>query len=255
MNIRLQQAKADYTNPFGDVFLYLVGDIKQLPPVMDAAFFTPLHRLKGAAVEGKFLFNTMQQCFVLSVSQRPSGEQQIFREILDRLSHGESLTHDHQILMTRRSANVPEYETQWKNVLRLFPYTASVSQYNQSKLLSLYVPIARIKGKSNNLAAKTAPSDHAQRLEQFIRLAKGSRVMLRANLWTAMGLVNRALDTVVDIFYEPCKRPHHNMPLVVLVAFDGYTGPCWPGTNLCPILPLLAHLSTKTSPVPEFSFL
>lgn len=61
MNTRLQQMKADYTNSFSEIFFYVVRDIKQPPPVMDAAFFTLIHRLKGAAVEGKSVFDTMQQ--------------------------------------------------------------------------------------------------------------------------------------------------------------------------------------------------
>lgn len=236
--MRLQQAKADYCNPFGGVFLYLIGDIKQLPPVMDAAFFTPIHRLKGAAAEGKFLFDTMQHCFILSVSQRQRSDQQKFRDILDRLSSGNSLPEDHSVLMSRRSSNVPDYTTQWNDVLRLFPYTASVSQYNESKLLSLNVPIARIEAKCNNATAKSAPSEYAQGLEESIRLGKGARVMLRANLWTAKGLVNGALGTVEDLYYETCKRPPQDMPLAIMIVFDNYTGPCWPGTSVCPIPPI-----------------
>lgn len=53
---------------------------------------------------------------------------------------------------------------------------------------------------------KTAPSDHKQEPEQFSSLVNGSRVMLRANFRRAKGLVNGALGTVIDIFYDPCKR-------------------------------------------------
>lgn len=62
---------------------------------MDAAPFTPLQRLKGTAVEGRSLFDTVQQCFVLSVSQRQCGDQQSFRDIQDCLSNGESSEQDY----------------------------------------------------------------------------------------------------------------------------------------------------------------
>lgn len=88
INIRLQQAKADYSNLSGNVFIYLIGYIKQLPPVMEAAFYTPMPRLVGATLEGRFLFDAFQKCFNLSVSQGQSNVQQQFREILDRSSLG-----------------------------------------------------------------------------------------------------------------------------------------------------------------------
>lgn len=238
MNLRLQQAKSDYENPFGNVFLYLIGDIKQLPPVMDAAFYTPVNRLVSATSEGRALFDSFQQAFFLSVSQRQSGDQKTFREVLDRLSFGETTDADHRFLMARRSSNVPEYGVGWKDVLRLSPYTASVAEYNEAKLLSLKVPIARIQANSNNETAKSAPSDCAQGLEDAIRLAKGARVMLRHNLWTTKGLVNGALGTVVDILYDFGTKPPQDMPVAVIVQFDAYDGPFLRGTNLLPILPL-----------------
>lgn len=123
--------------------MYLIGDNKQLPPVVDAEFFTPLQRLKGVSVGGEYLFDAVQQCFVLSVSQRQCGDHQSYCDILDHSSN--------KIIRTRPceyvdQTDVTDYATKWDEVLRLLLHTASVLKYNEFKLWSLDVPIARIQG-------------------------------------------------------------------------------------------------------------
>lgn len=149
------------------------------------------------------------------------------------------LQYEYASLMTRRSSSVLGYSTVWGKVLRLFSYTTIVSNSNESKLLSLHVPIARIGAESSSPTAKSQPSDQAQGLEEFIRLATSACVMLRANLWTTKGIVNGAVGTVLDVYYVPGKTPAHDMPLAVLINFDGYPGPCWPRSCVWPIPPVI----------------
>lgn len=78
--------------------------------------------------------------------------------------------------------------------------------------------------------------------------------MLRANLWTAKGLVNGALGTVGEMFYEAGKKPLQDMPLVFLINFDGYSGPCLPGSRVYPVPPVIRSLSIETSPAQGPSF-
>jgi len=50
--------------------------------------------------------------------------------------------------------------------------------------------------------AKRVTSDVTKGLEGQLLLAKGSHIMLTANIWTKGVLVNRAIEIVYDILYE-----------------------------------------------------
>lgn len=94
-------------------------------------------------------------------------------------------------------------------------------------------PVARIPSQNNCLEAA---KDMAQGLEKTLYICKGSRVMLRTNLWTDTGLVNGALGTIVDIVYSPGKSPPEVQPMFVCVHFDSYSGPMV--NNVVPIAPV-----------------
>ena len=117
---------------------------------------------------------------------------------------------------------------------------------NLKQLVELNQPIVRIEAKHSGRGAKKATSNQAMCLSHFLFLAKGSRVMLRHNLWTEAGLVNGALGTVHDIIYKPGTRVG-TLPAVVLVKFDEYTGPsCLNGIeNVVPICPRKAEWFIK----------
>ncbi|CAG8785802.1 8987_t:CDS:1, partial [Racocetra fulgida] len=99
-----------------------------------------------------------------------------------------------------------------------------VGEININKLKSLNHPIARIRAvhTGGNEASK-ADSDVAKGLESQILLARGARVMLRANLCVEAGLVNGAIGTVHDILFEENQRPPF-LPIAVFVEFDAYNG-------------------------------
>ena len=72
-----------------------MGDINQLPPVND----TPLYsdKIEGSEfpLEGQLLFtSSIQKYLFLSFSFRQNESQQIFRDILDRVSNGECTVQD-----------------------------------------------------------------------------------------------------------------------------------------------------------------
>ena len=63
----------------------------------------------------------------------------------------------------------------------------------------------------------------------------GCRVMLTANLWTENGLVNGSLGTILDIVWEEGKDPSKDLPLAIMVDFDGYKGPFFEDTGTVPV--------------------
>ena len=104
----------------------------------------------------------------------------------------------------------------------------------QRTTLPSCVPIAVLSAVHMGPGASKATSDDAGGLEPCI--AHGARVMLSANLWVEVGLVNGALGTVEAIYYEGDQRPP-NLPIAVTVKFDSYSGPTLPDGTV-PITPL-----------------
>ena len=67
-------------------------------------------------------------------------------------------------------------------------------------------------------------------MDPVVYLAHTAHVMLIANLWVEVGLVNGALGTAVSICYQDGGPP--NLPVAVMVQFDHYTGPTLPDQSL-----------------------
>ena len=84
--------------------------------------------------------------------------------------------------------------------------------------------------------ASKASSDDAGGLESIVCIAHGARVMLTANLWVNVGLVNGAMGTVAAICYQDGLCPP-DLPVAVTVNFDSYIGPTLPNGTV-PIAPL-----------------
>lgn len=78
-----------------------------------------------------------------------------------------------------------------------------------------------------------ASSDEANGPEPIICIAHNACVMLTANLWTEVGLVN---GTIQAIWYQNNKAPP-DLPTSVMVTFDTYSGPTLPDGTV-PIIPI-----------------
>jgi hypothetical protein len=64
--------------------------------------------------------------------------------------------------------------------------------------------------------------DLVKGLEAQLLLARGVRVMLRANLWTEVGLVNGSVGTIQEILFEENQYPL-SLLIAVLIEFDNYS--------------------------------
>ena len=86
-------------------------------------------------------------------------------------------------------------------------------------------PVAKINAvHTGGSEARKSDSDVAKGLEPYLLLARGSRVMLRTNLWTEAGLVNGSVGTIQEIVFEENKGPP-SLPIAIMVEFDNYSGP------------------------------
>lgn len=231
--------------PFGGLCVYLLGDIKQLPPVKDYAMYS-LNCKSDLALKGKAVFQTIQGCVQLTICQRQ--KDHCFQEILDRLSTGENTQEDYKVLSKRFITSVPAHEeAKFQDAIHLFATKEEVGYHNFEQLKSVLkpnsnelAPIAKIYAKHNCLAARKASSEEAGGLENKVYLPIGGKMMLKSNLWVSKGLVNGSVGEVVDFLYDVNEHPPHDMPKVILCRFQSYHGPgIGHQSNIVPIPPIL----------------
>lgn len=132
------------------------------------------------------------------------------------------------IFLSSRFVNsVVNAKYDFKDCLRIKARKDEIVIYDDHKLRSLGSPITVIRAYHNNKTSELASTEDAHGLQSTLRLAVGSRVMLNQNLWTAQGLCNGTLGTIIDIIYQPTDERNHliEIPICVLIKFDGYTGP------------------------------
>ena len=125
----------------------------------------------------------------------------------------------------------------FKHALYLFPTAAMVADYNATKLRANTQPVAAIEAIHSGPRASKIPASDAGGLEPIVYLAHGARVMLTANLWVQVGLVNGAMGSIVAICYDGEDQSPPSLPLAVTVHFDTYTGPTLSDGSV-PIIPL-----------------
>ncbi|KAE8745969.1 hypothetical protein FOCC_FOCC007331 [Frankliniella occidentalis] len=86
------------------------------------------------------------------------------------------------------------------------------------------LPVAKITAKISQKKGTVSLSD-TDTLEKDLFLSKGSKIMLRTNLWVEKGLVNGSVGTVIDIIYHPDATPQEDPPAVLICNFESYKGP------------------------------
>ena len=229
----------------GGISCLLIGDWGQLPPVMDLPLYTTVSRTELSDL-GSTAYHCFDRAVVLDQVMRQAGqgaEQQAFRDILLRLRNAHSTLEDWRCLMKRTPCEVVNV-ADFDDALHLYPTTEAVAEYNIGKLRSSGQPVALIKAVHTGPGAGSAAVDDAGGLEPVVCIAHGARIMLSANLWVEVGLVNGALGTVVAICYEDNHGPP-DLPVAVMVRFDSYAGPTL-SDGTVPIAPLHRTWFTTT---------
>ena len=221
---------------FGGCSCLLFGDFGQLPPVMDLPLYTTMSR-SPLSDQGSSAYQLFDHAVVLEQMMRQSGQdpdQVLFRDIL-RLRDARLTISDWEQLMKQTPAEVSDLAP-FTNALNLIPTIEAVVEHNVAKIKASGHPVATIKAIHSRLNASKASSEDAGGLESIICLASEARVMLTANLWVEMGLVNGAMGTVMAICYRNGESPPA-LPIAVTVRFDSYRGPTLPDGTV-PITPL-----------------
>ena len=173
-------------------------------------------------------YKDIREVYELDIVQRQSGkfeDQRVFRDILLRLREGESVLNDWKILAKRFEEKLTQTERdQFSDAAFLLTKWADVDRVNIEMLRRINRPVAKIEAvHTRGREAKRATTEVAKGLELHLLIAKGSRVMLTANIWTEAGLVNRSMGIVKDIFFE--EQGPLNLPKAVFITFEKYDGP------------------------------
>ena len=177
-------------------------------------------------------------------------EQQRFREILLRLREGENSLDDWKQLTTRFEENLNRIERErFSDAVFILTKWIDVDKINVTMLRDLSRPVTKIiTVHTGGQEAKRANSDIAKGLEGQLLLAKGSRVMLTANIWTEAGLVNGSMGIVHDIIFEQAPP---SLPAAVFIEFDAYKGPTITtseGNKVVLIVPIKRSWEGKNGP-------
>ena len=120
--------------------------------------------------------------------------------------------------MTRTADEVGDIRP-FNTALHLYPTIEAVAEHNVAKLCASGHPVAVLRAVHTGPGASKASTDDAGGLEPVVFIAHGARVMLSANLWVEVGLVNGALGTVEAICYDDNQQPP-DLPIAVMVKFD-----------------------------------
>ncbi|XP_059068265.1 ATP-dependent DNA helicase pfh1-like [Cryptomeria japonica] len=180
---RLRQALPHRQHkPFGGVSIILVGDLGQLPPMMDK----PLYASHSIALA---LWGSFQTVVTLDTSFRQQGAsyiQQQFHAILQNIRNANALQTDWEALMSRSSAKlVVDHNKDFDSSIHLFATNASAKHHNTKMLKQLHFLVARCLAQVPR--QKNIAYDNDEQLPSEILLSVNEQVMLIANLWIQAG--------------------------------------------------------------------
>ncbi|XP_066914898.1 ATP-dependent DNA helicase PIF1-like [Clytia hemisphaerica] len=235
---RCRQATGKLETLFGGISIILVGDVAQLPPVMDDVLYHSFPK-NEIAVAGYLAYCCFRTVVKLKANMRSAGEdesQKKFRKALRNLRNGKSTLEDWNFFLTRQpEKNLVDYN----KCIRLSFANEIVREHNGKMLDSLQSPIAVIKAKNTPPSASKASSEEFGLVNEVF-LAKGAKVMLTRNLWSDVGLCNGSLGIVKDIIFQRNHLPPA-LPITIIVKFDKYTGPSFfdDEDNCVPIVPIV----------------
>ena len=158
---RCRQATGAINKPFGGLSVILVGDIAQLPPVLDKPLYHSLPQT-DKQLQGSLMYKQFNQVVNLTVNHRVDGkseDQCQFRDLLLRARDGKSIVADWHKLLSRTPNCIDNIEEFKVSAIRLCYLKSKVAEIKLTKLKDLKCPIDRIKARHSGGAQSLSPDE------------------------------------------------------------------------------------------------
>ncbi|XP_011860233.1 PREDICTED: ATP-dependent DNA helicase pfh1-like, partial [Vollenhovia emeryi] len=177
---------------FGGVSVLMVGDLYQLPPVMDThIYLSPKSSTLTISYFAENVLWSEFQYFELTEIMRQK-EDKSFTIALNNLARCAMTENDIAIIKSRetKEGHVP------KDTIRLYPDNCSVNRFNEMKINSH-------EGQSYELIAKDSVLGKISSLAHKVSLKIGINYMITTNIDVEDGLVNGACGKLRNITFIP----------------------------------------------------
>jgi ATP-dependent DNA helicase PIF1 len=131
-----------------------------------------------------------------------------------------------------------------------------VNNQNIQCLTWLNIPIKILAAINRGRDAKKVTEEEADNLLNRIYVCIGARVIFSTNLWADIGLVNGLIGIVIDLIWEADQDSNIILPFTILIQFDEYSGPVFPGCNagIVPVFTELNQFNYKSAPCTQMQF-
>ena len=210
---------------FGGISMLLVGDLYQLPPVMQCPIFQN-HKIKEPGDMAPSPWHT----FMLHELGQIMRQKDIqFSNLLNvvRMKQPDHNSHEDQMLKAREIKVEPSHSDYPRHAMHVFATNAEAALWNENMLEDLqsemfsYVADDSRKDRLANIA-KIIFSDSPHETGNLLMILKvkvGARVMLTNNIDVTDGLTNGAMGTVTKVIINNNANKDKNLECI-LVQFD-----------------------------------
>jgi hypothetical protein len=146
LDIRLRQATGKQSM-LGGLCVLFCGDPQQLPPVGDTVLYQRSSETDSALkLRGSCIYDVMTKSPII-LDEIMRQEDPRLMELLKNCASGKLSVQDWRLLQTRNPDRVPNWESEFKDAVRLYQDKESVRKFNFEKIATLGAPIARIRAE------------------------------------------------------------------------------------------------------------